>query len=227
MNAVSAGGETLPAIDVLVPHYEAVDALALTLASIDAQAYGGRLRVVVADDGSSPETLARLHGLLDARERPVVVLENGVNRGRPYTRNVLLDATESPFTAWLDAGDEWYPRKTALQVEKALALGGAESAAPFWITCNFDWKWSGNEASQRRQAVDQDQVMGLLRGKDLRAYLWTILGPTRTFRDVGWFDEKLPRLQDLDFFLRFLIKGGMLHMPATDESLCVYHKSDI
>jgi hypothetical protein len=69
--------------------------------------------------------------------------------------------------------------------------------------------------------------MALLRGKDLRAYLWTVLGPTRSFRDVGWFDEKLPRLQDLDFFLRFLLKGGRLHLPDTAESLCVYHKSDI
>ena len=227
LNAVSTGADALPAIDVLVPHFEAVDALALTLRSIDAQAYGGALRVIVADDGSSPDTVAALRALLDSRERPVVLVENGSNRGRPYTRNVLLDATESPFTAWLDAGDEWYPRKTALQVDKALSLGGAESAEPFWITCKFDWKWSGDESSQRRQAVDQDQVMGLLRGKDLRAYLWTILGPTRTFRDVGWFDETLPRLQDLDFFLRFLMKGGRLHMPESAESLCVYHKSDI
>lgn len=227
LNAALANDDPSPTVDVLIPHYNSVDALDLSLASIDAQDYAGHFRVVVVDDGSTPEMIARLRDLIDRRERPVVLLENGVNRGRPYTRNVLLDATESPYTAWLDAGDAWYPSKTAAQIAEARALGGPDSDTPFWVTCNFDWQWTGREATRRFQTVDQDQVMALLRGKDLRAYLWTLLGPTRTFRDVGWFDEKLPRLQDLDFFLRFLLKRGRLHLPDTAESLCVYHKSDI
>lgn len=223
----AAPGDHKPAIDVLIPHYNAVDDLAITLASVDAQGWDGAFRIVIADDGSEPEAVSRLRALVGARERPVILIENHVNKGRPFTRNVLLDAIESPYAAWIDAGDEWYPGKIAAQMDKAAALGGPESAEPFWITCNFDWQWAGHAVERRYQDTEQDQVMALLRGKDLRAYLWTMLGPSRTFRDVGWFDETLPRLQDLDFCLRFLLKGGRLHMPATADSLCVYRKSDI
>ncbi len=220
-------GDSKPAIDVLIPHYNAVDGLALTLASVDAQGWGGPVRVVIVDDGSDRASVAQVERLLDERGRPAVFLENGVNRGRPFTRNVLLDAMESPYAAWIDSGEEWYPPKLSAQMNKADMLGGPESAEPFWVTCHFDWQWTGKELEPRYQSIRQDQIMGLLRGKDLRAYLWTLLGPSQTFKDVGWFDETLPRLQDLDFFVRFLMKGGRLHMPATDESLCVYHKSDI
>jgi len=226
-NESAVPSDRKPAIDVLIPHYNAVEGLALTLASVDAQEWDGPVRVVIVDDGSDRASVSHVRRLLDKRERPAVFLENGVNRGRPFTRNVLLDSMESPYAAWVDAGEEWYPYKLSAQMDKATTLGGPESVDPFWVTCNFDWQWTGKEIDPRYQITGQDQIMALLRGKDLRAYLWTLLGPSRTFKDVGWFDEKLPRLQDLDFFVRFLLKGGKLHMPSTDESLCVYHKSDV
>ena len=67
----------------------------------------------------------------------------------------------------------------------------------------------------------------LLIGTDLRAYLWTLLSRADTLRNVGWFDERLPRLQDLDFFLRFALKGGRIVAPETNEALCIYHKTDL
>lgn len=227
LNAIPPPKLRTPDIDVLIPHYNADEALSLTLDSVDAQDWSGAFRVVVVDDGSDRAVLSRVREVLERRDTPAVLLENGTNRGRPYTRNVLLDAIESPYAAWVDAGDEWYPSKTTAQMEKAEALGGLEADEPFWITCNFDWRWTGKEIEHRIQAVDGDQIKALLRGKTLRAYLWTLLGPSQTFKDVGWFDEALPRLQDLDFFLRFQLKGGRLHTPTSSESLCVYHKSDL
>jgi hypothetical protein len=64
-------------------------------------------------------------------------------------------------------------------------------------------------------------------GKNLRAYLWTLLGSAESFKCVGWFDERLPRMQDLDFFLRFLSHGGVMHNMKGEDAYCVYHKSDI
>ena len=216
-----------PSVDILVPHFNDVGGLALSLESIDAQDWSGPVRVVVADDGSDVAVRAELDDLLGQRTRPVTCLKSSQNRGRPYTRNRLLDAIESPYTAWLDAGDAWYPSKLRKQMEAAEAFGGLSGPSPYWITCNFDWKRDDRPLEQRYQNTDQDQVMALLRGTDLRAYLWTVLGPSETFKSVGWFDESLPRLQDLDFFIRFLLKGGFLQMPSTVDSLCVYNKSDI
>lgn len=64
-------------------------------------------------------------------------------------------------------------------------------------------------------------------GRRLRAYLWTLLGTARAFRGAGRFDARLPRLQDLDYFIRFIQGGGTLVVPPGAETLCRYHKSDI
>ena len=215
-------------LDVLIPHYNDVAGLDLTLRSIAVQTWDGDIRVVIADDGSTPEAAAAARALAEAFAHPVAFLSNDRNRGRPYTRNVLLDAIDSQYAAWLDAGDEWYPEKLAAQFE---ALGRMEAAAPgeaLWMSCHYHWKWLDQQAYRvKRQLTEQDQVRALLIGTDLRAYLWTLLGRAETFRNVGWFDERLPRLQDLDYFLRFVLKRGRIVEPGQPEALCVYHKSDL
>lgn len=218
----------MPTLDILIPHYNDTAGLALTLGSIAAQTWGGQLRVVIVDDGSTPEAAAAARDLGEAFAHPVTFLANDRNRGRPYTRNVLLDAIDSPYVAWLDAGDEWYPEKLAAQFE---ALERMEASAPgeaLWMSCHYHWKWLDQQAFRvKRQLTEQDQVKALLIGTDLRAYLWTLLGRAETFKNVGWFDEKLPRLQDLDYFLRFVLKRGRIVEPGHPDALCIYHKSDL
>ena len=215
-------------LDILIPHYNDAEGLALTLRSVAEQTWDGSIRIVIADDGSNPEAANAVRAMGESFVHPVTFLVNASNRGRPYTRNVLLDAIDSPFVAWLDAGDEWYPEKLAAQFA---ALEAAESAAPdqaLWMSCHYHWKWLDQQAHRvKRQLTDQDQVRALLVGTDLRAYLWTLLGRAETFRNVGWFDERLPRLQDLDYFLRFVLKRGRILEPGLADPLCVYHKSDL
>ncbi|RDE08059.1 glycosyltransferase family 2 protein [Pelagibacterium lacus] len=213
-------------IDVLMPHFNDPDGLALSLASLDAQTATAPLRVVVYDDGSDTVARERLRAIVAARGGRLELIEGATNRGRPFSRNALLDAIESPYVTWLDAGDEWYPAKLEAQLA-ALGAREAEAADPFvWVTCNYDWKWIGARARICEQRVDQDQVRALMVGRNLRAYLWTLLAPAEAFRAVGPFDLNLPRLQDLDFFLRFVLKGGEIIKPAGRAPLCVYHKSD-
>lgn len=215
-------------VDILIPHYNDVEGLDLALKSIAAQTWRGELRIVIADDGSAPQAVSGARALAETIRHPVTFIENGQNRGRPYTRNVLLDTVDSPFVAWIDAGDEWYPDKLAIQFE-ALAKAEAGTKDDFiWMTCHYHWKWQDNIAFKKKlQLTEQDQLKALLIGTDLRAYLWTILARAETFTSVGWFDERLPRLQDLDFFLRFALKGGRLVEPGYEDALCVYHKTDL
>ncbi len=218
----------MPTLDILIPHYNDVAGLDLTLRSIAAQTWDGDLRVVIADDGSKAGAAAEARALAEGFAHPVVFLANARNRGRPYTRNVLLDAIDSPYVAWLDAGDEWYPEKLAAQFEALLGLEAAAPGEALWMSCHYHWKWLDQQAYRvKRQLTEQDQVKALLVGTDLRAYLWTLLGRAETFRNVGWFDERLPRLQDLDYFMRFVLKRGRIVEPGRPEALCVYHKSDL
>lgn len=211
-------------LDILIPHHNDPEGLALSLRSISKQTWGGAKRVVIADDGSKLDWQHVLEEIVDESQLRIDLIRNHANRGRPYTRNVLLDSIQSPYVAWLDAGDEWYPRKLELQMACIDQLPSNEST---WLTCNYDWAWVGRKRKKVIQRTNHDQVRALLMGSSLRAYLWTLLGSAQSFKNVGWFDERLPRLQDLDYFIRFVTHGGRIEKLQDDEALCVYHKSDV
>ncbi len=214
-------------ISILIPHYNDPDGLVLSLRSIVGQTWRGDREVVIVDDGSRPEVQQRVDEIVGASSERIRLVKNGVNRGRPWTRNVLLDNADGKYLTWLDAGDEYYPRKLELQLEALYRARYQQVPGPVWSTCASDWRWQGSPRKKRiPQPVDGDQVANLFLGS-CRAYLYTLLGTTQSFRDVGYFDLNLPRLQDLDFFLRFVEKGGTLVLPPSPESLCVYHKTDL
>jgi glycosyltransferase involved in cell wall biosynthesis len=199
------------------------------------QQWKGEKRIVIADDGSSQDGRRSVQAIANdfrATSEPdspliIDVIQNDVNRGRPYTRNVLLDAIDSRYVAWLDAGDEWYPRKLSAQFDLLETIEAAHISKPVWVTCNYDWAWSGGRRRKIIQKTEQDQHKALLMGSNLRAYLWTLLGPAESFKSVGWFDERLPRMQDLDYFIRFVSHGGIIRNVKGDKPFCIYHKSDL
>jgi glycosyltransferase involved in cell wall biosynthesis len=183
--------------------------------------------VIIADDGSSPQYRHAIDAAVTRPDLDVHVLWSDRNRGRPHTRNRLLRAIESEYVAWLDAGDEWYPSKLERQMEAIASLEAARPGCPVWVTCNYDWVWTGKSPKTCRQETDGDQLRSLLIGSRLRAYLWTLVGTAASFRGVGGFDERLGRMQDLDFFIRFLVQGGTIANVADPAPLCAYHKSDV
>lgn len=217
-------------VDVLIPHHMDVGGLTASLNSVGQQTFAGKTRTIIVDDGSSAAVLAQVRELVERCGLDVVLLINEQNRGRPYTRNKLLDAVDASHLAWLDAGDTWYPDKLAAQFAhlQALREQGADAAGT-WVTCDYDWRWAGKSATLVEQVVDGDQLRAILLGQKLRGYLWSLLCPTRSVKELGGFDEQLPRLQDLDLFIRFIASGGKLDKPAflAPRALCVYEKSDV
>jgi glycosyltransferase involved in cell wall biosynthesis len=219
-------------LDVLIPHYCNPDGLRNSLDSIAGQTWRGRLRAVVVDDGSPADQFARVEAICAAfRESSgfdCLLLRNPSNLGRPRTRNVLLDAVEARYVAWLDAEDIWYPDKLRLQFEHLMRLDlqGRDIDA-VWVTCTYDWAEAGKRMRAVQQRVSEDQLRDLLIGSKLRSYLWTLLGTAESFRMAGRFDERLPRLQDTDYFVNFVRAGGVLDVPPTSEPLCRYYKSDV
>lgn len=221
-------------LDILVPHYNDPEGLVLSLRSVVCQRWTGNKRIIIADDGSSEparraaQAIAEDYRNLDTNEWKLTVdfIQNPINRGRPFTRNVLLDAIESPYVSWLDAGDEWYPNKLGAQFDLLGLVEESHSNKLTWVTCNYDWHWNGGRKKKLKQRTDQDQHKALLIGSNLRAYLWTLLGSAESFKSIGYFDERLPRMQDLDYFIRFVSHGGVIRNMEGEHTYCVYHKSD-
>jgi glycosyltransferase involved in cell wall biosynthesis len=191
------------------------------------------MRVIIVDDGSpeADRVAAEAHACDFAQTSGIdmLFLVNPQNLGRPKTRNRLLDAVEADYITWLDAGDIWYPQKLEVQFNhlSRLRMAGVDLDR-IWVTGAYDWQQAGSASARTlQQQVQGDQVLELLDGGNLRAYLWTLLGTARAFRSAGRFDERLPRLQDLDYFLHFVRGGGKLVVPEGRQALCCYFKSDI
>ncbi|MBD5606979.1 MAG: glycosyltransferase family 2 protein [Candidatus Eremiobacteraeota bacterium] len=92
-------------VTAAIPAYNEASRIAAAIASVRAQTEPAA-EILVVDDGSTDDT-ARIAASLGAR----VVTQR--NAGIARTRNRLLTEARSPWLAFLDADDVWYPEKLA------------------------------------------------------------------------------------------------------------------
>ncbi|HWL42918.1 MAG TPA: glycosyltransferase family 2 protein [Ilumatobacter sp.] len=220
--------ESAPAVTVCIPAFDAEAVIERAIRSVTGQAVAGSIEILVCDDGSTDRTGTILNEL-QAELPGLRLLTNARNMGRPYTRNRLMAEARGRFLTWLDADDEKYPGMLAAQVDKLEEIErehGADALAGLLVFTNFHW-WRPTMGRPRvvEPAVGDDPMEHLLSAQ-FGGYLWLMMGTTDSWRAVGSFDESLPRLQDLAFFIRFAELGGRFVRVDSDAPLCVYHKED-
>lgn len=215
-------------ITVCIPAYNCANTIERAVGSILKQTLVAEIEILLCDDGSSDNTLEILEAL--AQSHPEVrVLRNNRNRGRPYTRNRLIDEARGTYVTWLDADDEKYPQMMEQQynaLESIRREEGEDGLDGTLVFTNFDWLWPDKDEPIFMQPPEASYHMEYLLNAQFGGYLWLMMGSAETFRTVGGFDRSLPRLQDLDFFIRFVQKGGKFRRVESAAPLCVYYKDD-
>lgn len=215
-------------ISVCIPAYNCAGTVARAVASVLSQDVRAEVEILICDDGSTDRTLAVLKDL-QAQHPQIRILENTTNMGRPYTRNRLLHAAAGTYLTWLDADDEKYQGMLAAQhsmLEDIRITEGADSLDRTLVFTNFHWLWPDMDRPKRMSPPESDYHMEHLLNASFGGYLWLMMGTARTFRTVGDFDVRLPRLQDLDFFIRFIQKGGVMRRVGSEDPFCIYYKDD-
>lgn len=94
----------MAAVDVIVPLYNKEATVERTIRSILRQTFRD-WNLIVVDDGSTDRGPERVRRLANPRIR----LISQENRGPGAARNAGMAAGDSPYIAFLDADDEWYP----------------------------------------------------------------------------------------------------------------------
>lgn len=98
-------------MSVIIPAYNAASRIHECLESVDAQTGNFELEVIVVDDGSDDDTVARVvdHG--------VAACIRQHNGGPAAARNAALRASRGDYIAFLDSDDRWPEGKLARQLE--------------------------------------------------------------------------------------------------------------
>ncbi len=215
-------------LTVCIPAFNGADHVERAIRSIVTSEVDGGVEILVCDDGSTDDTWLVLERL--ATEIPEIrLLRNPSNLGRPATRNRLLREATGRFLTWLDADDEKYPGMLRAQLDHLLeveAAGGERALEGVFVYTNYHWLRPAWDEPKLMAPEQPDDPMQSLLDASFGGYLWLMMGLRSTFLEAGPFDERLPRLQDLGFFIRFAELGGRFERVTSDEALCVYHKED-
>ncbi len=193
-------------ISVIIPMYNASDTIRKTLDSIKYQTkLEYILEVIIIDDGSTDESANIVKEY--CKENPEIPIKYifQKNSGVSVARNKGLKNAKGDLIAFLDADDIWMKNKIERQVqvlkenEEIIFLGTAHKDKPL--------KRNGKN------------ITSLYRAK-LEDVLWSYFPVTpsvifkrEAIREVGYFDEKQSYCEDINYYLRFLLKYNYYYLP--------------
>jgi glycosyltransferase involved in cell wall biosynthesis len=196
----------MPKISVVVPSYNHERFVGATVASVLAQTLTD-LEIIAVDDASTDASVAVLDAVRDPRFRYVVHREN---LGPSAALNTGIRLARGEYVAICDSDDMFLPGKLARQVSllDAKPAVGAVFSLPEIID-ESGAAASGDAIAGTAAIFDQ-------RNRSRHAWLAhffdrgnCLCHPSSVmrrslFHELGWYDERLARLQDFDLWLRLL-----------------------
>lgn len=205
---------TLPSICVVIPAYNSEATISRALDSVAAQTLSPA-RILVVDDAST-DTTGTVAGAYPNAKVDVIRLKT--NLGAAAARNEGIRNAGTDLIAFLDADDEWLPKKLEKQVRLILSQRDA-----IFVSCGSDLILAGRNSGDiyRGQAVTSgpDAWKALL--QDNYVTTPSVLVWRRHLDELGGFDQSLKIAEDQDMWIRLAERGSLEYVP---ESLVHVHE---
>ena len=112
----SIGSNGKPTVSVVMPLYNAENTVRDSIQSVLNQTYSD-LELIVVDDCSTDEGIAIVEDIAK-KDCRVKVIKLARNEGAGVARNTAIEAAEGRYIAFLDADDQWFQTKLAIQIEE-------------------------------------------------------------------------------------------------------------
>jgi glycosyltransferase involved in cell wall biosynthesis len=194
-------------LTVIVPAYECAPYLEVAVNSV---LHGPAARILIADDGSGPETAEAARMLEQAHPDRVRVVRASNRRGTATNVNEAVEQVETPFFAKVDGDDVVLP-------------GFLESVFPIIasrpqlsVVAGHEMRISADEVTKfeptllpKARAIRNLRVMG---GAEAYRFIlqWSpnpcssgVIYRTEAFRECGGFDHQIAWGEDWEIWLRF------------------------
>jgi glycosyltransferase involved in cell wall biosynthesis len=192
-----------PRISVIIPAYKTAHLIAGCLDTVMAQTYQN-FEAIVVNDGS-PDTPELEKVLAPYMDRIVYIKQP--NKRAAGARNTAIQHASGEFLAFLDSDDTWLPEHLASQMKladadpaldliyaNALVVGNPEREWEFMDRCP-----SNGTATFAALIVERCQIP-----------ISTVVVRKTALLKAGGFDEKLPRCDDYDMWVRAAFHGAKI-----------------
>lgn len=188
-----------PTVSILIPTYNAANTVTRTIASLQAQTMKD-WEAVIADDGSTDDTLERVRQMAESDQR-IKVLPPDEHLGTPYlVRRRAAEAASAPRLCAIDADDIIDPDFVERLLKRAEETG-AQVVLPVMVTADTD-----GTPTARLAPTEEFDLSLLTAGRSLirhTLYRW----------EIGLNGA----LVDRDLYLMPPLDGADTHNPYYDE----------
>lgn len=185
----------VPAISVVIPTADRADLVLRAVSSVLSEP-GADVEIVVVDDASTDDTVARLQALADDRLRVMTLPHRS---GANTARNTGAAAARAPLLAFLDSDDVFEPGRPARLVGLFEARADIDAAMDGFTVVTGDRK---EPAEQPKGVWRGDQLTRLLIAHAVHLTNSALTIRRQVFDAVGGFDVSFNRQQDRDLLLR-------------------------
>jgi glycosyltransferase involved in cell wall biosynthesis len=205
MRSVSA-----PLVSVVMPAYNVAWCIGRAIDSVLAQDYTSR-ELIVVNDGSTDGT----RPLLATYGGEVTVIDQD-NRGMSAARNAGIRRCRGAYVAFLDADDQWLPKKLTAQVE----LMERRPEVGFCSTSARVEDGDGRVINLWRCSNGGTDILTTLFAENatIAGGCSAVMVRKALFDRVGLFDERLGGFEDPDLWLRLAAVAGY---ACIDETLAI------
>ena len=192
----------VPQVTVVIPTYNRWPMVGEAIESVLGQTYPN-LELIVVDDGSADETVARLNKY-HSRLRLISQGRKGVSAAR----NAGAREARGDLIAFLDSDDLWRPTKLAFQADFM-------ELHPEIAICQTNEIWIRNGVRVNPRAIHRKPDGDIfLPSLDLCLVSPSAVMMRRDlFMALGGFDEALPVCEDYDLWLRIAIDHQVALIP--------------
>lgn len=202
-------------VSVVIPAYNRASRLVASVTSCLEQTYD-KVEVIVVDDGSTDDTVAVLEGLVAQWGAERVRWVSQPNQGACVARNTGLEMVRTEFFQFHDSDDLLMPDKLTEQVA-ALERTGADCAVSDILRVRDDPEHT--PVQEIRYDLDFPRVAGDFQ----HASIPTVLMRASTFPAPLRWNTDLPRLQDVDFVVRYMLSIRQVVYTPGFHVLYIHH----
>lgn len=197
----------MPQVSVIIPSYNHEAFIEECIESVLQQTFQD-FEIIITDDGSKDETVAKIENFTDPR---IKLFRHSENKGACVAANNCLKHSEGQYIAMLSSDDVWMPEKLEVQVD--YLDSHSEIAAVFgkvvWIDEDsdpiIDPEFPYQHVFDVHNRSRYEWLNHFFYGGNCLCHPCSLIR-RKCYDEVGWYNPTMANLPDFDLWVRICLK---------------------